>query len=1761
MAQQAVDSMKASTLFDKINNATSEENLLTKKKATANSKENMDEFYVPDGGDGEGKATKKKLSIERIYQKKTQLEHILLRPDTYIGSIESVSQPMWVLDEDGSHMVLRDITYVPGLYKIFDEILVNAADNKQRDPNMNCIKIDIDPANNKIKIWNNGRGIPVVEHKEHKMFVPTMIFGHLLTSSNYDDSEKKVTGGRNGYGAKLCNIFSKKFIIETSYKECKQGFRQTWTDNMQKTKEPTITDAKEDDFTAVTFYPDLEKFKMDTLDKDTVDLFTRRAYDIAGACKGVKVILNGKRVPIKNFNDYVNLFVKDKVDEAGAPIKVVHEIVNDRWEVAVTMSEKGFQQASFVNSIATTKGGRHIDHVADQVVKKLIEVVAKKNKGGIQIKPFQVKNHLWVFVNCQIENPTFDSQTKENMTLQPKAFGSKCALSEKFITQVSKCGIIESILSWMKFKAQAELSKKCSSSKQNKLKGVPKLDDANDAGTRHSLECTLILTEGDSAKSLAVAGLGVIGRDRYGVFPLRGKVLNVREATHKQIMENAEINNVVKIMGLQFNKKYTDPGELKTLRYGKLMIMTDQDQDGSHIKGLLINFIQHFWPNLLKQNVVVQFITPIVKVTKGHEELSFYSLPEFEEWKQATSNWNTWKIKYYKGLGTSTAKEAKEYFSDMNRHKIEFKYGGAEDDASINLAFNKKKVEERKEWLLNWMEEKKRRAEMGLPGLYLYGKNTKTITFNDFINRELILFSNMDLERSIPSLVDGLKPGQRKVLFTCLKRNLVNKEIKVAQLAGSVAELSAYHHGEASLMSTIVNLAQTFVGSNNLNLLQPIGQFGTRLHGGKDASSPRYIFTMLSPLTRILFNINDEPLLNYLYDDNLRIEPEWYCPIIPMVLVNGAEGIGTGWSTKIPNYDIREIVANIKRLIDGEDPQTMLPSYKNFKGTIVMIGDNRYIVNGEISVIDDQTVEITELPIRKWTQDYKEDVMEPMMTATEKQPQLIMDYKEYHTDTTVKFQIKMTSENLAKSEEIGLHKVFKLQNSLTTNSMVLFDRYGGIKRYNSVEEILREFYDLRLEMYRKRKSYLEGVYAAESLKMDNIARFIMEKIAGTVSIEDKKKKDLIEMLVRRKYDSDPVKAWKAAQNKGKTTEEDLNEDHEDQESGPDFNYILSMPLWNLTNEKKEELLAKRDAKAKELMDLRRKSPMDLWKDDLEQFLEELDKVEQQERDDDAVGMPGGPTKGKSSKVVAKKVKKALPEVKPTPMSRRVEPKIDSAMKRKAEGPKVKKEKKDGNILDFVKIEDESSEPMSLADRLKLKGSPVDAIKGEKKVMKAKEPKEKAPRAKKASGSPSKRGKKRNPWSDDSAESDIEALSDTDMDGSFIGTVIPRDGPKRAAAQKAKYTFDLDDEIESEESETEIKTTTDSKADAAATRSDNSDDESFKMSGDGSDDSDFKVAKKTKAPAKKASSGNQLKAASNAEIGAAVIAKKPEVAKKKVAPKESNLDLGAPNRYEPTKKKKAIVDSDSDTSIACKKNETAKRKAPIFDSDSDISSAPQKAIPAKKRAAVKSDSDSEFSGASDNDVPKSASTNDDEWLRITGKAPEKASQSTMDKQKTKDSEPIMFDESDNDDKASAPVEQLYKPIKSLKPADDKSKAKKPAGEKKPRAPKKTTENKEPKDKKTAGKKKKNPWSDDSDDEKPKKKTVKKRPTKTNSDLEDSSDDKEKAPKKSKKSASTDDEFEVSGLDGDISIPPPVSRGGRARAPVKYNFGDSDSEDFE
>ena len=1216
------------------------------------------------------KKKSKKETIEEQYQKVTQYEHILKRPDSYIGSIEFQKEKLWVYNSETEQLEFRDVKYVPGLFKIFDEILVNAADNYQNDKSMKYIKVEIDRKNNRIKVKNGGKGIPIEIHKKYKMYVPQLIFGNLLTSSNYNDDVKKVTGGRNGYGAKLTNIYSKTFIVETADESTGKKYYQKFYDNMLKFNEPIIEDYSKEDFTCITFEPDLPRFGMTELDDDIVALFEKRVFDMAGVTpKTVSVYLNGKKLKVKNFEDYIRMYLEASKEEDEMDPPIVYESPHERWEVGMSLSESQFQQVSFVNAISTTKGGKHVDYCVEKIIKVIMEKIAKKDK-NLNIKPQHIKQHLWIFVNCLIENPVFSSQTKETLTSKKEDFGSEFEFSDTFLKNVIKTNIVERCLRYAKTREEEKNLRKLNSGtkKTARLIGIEKLDDANWAGTKNSSKCTLILTEGDSAKSLAMAGIEVVGRDAFGCFPLRGKLLNVRECSTHKILKNQEIQYLMKILGIKIGETYTD---VKNLRYGSILIMTDQDVDGSHIKGLIINFIHTFWPSLIKLNGFMrQFITPILKASKGKEVKSFYTIPEYEKWvKSLHNNTKGWKIKYYKGLGTSSNKEAQEYFANIQRHRIDFEYKDERDDESIDMAFNKKKAEERKNWLMNF--------DPNTPPLNL---DVSKISYNKFINRELILFSMYDNQRSIPSVCDGLKPSERKILYGCFKKNL-REEIKVAQLVGYISEHTAYKHGEQSLAGTIVAMAQNFVGSNNINLLMPNGQFGTRNKGGKDCASSRYIFTELNKVTRHLFNQNDSPLMDYIFEEGQKIEPNWYLPIIPMILVNGCEGIGTGWRSQLPCFNPHEIVRSLKSKLKGNGFTKLEPWYKGYQGEIKENPQNKgnYIVTGKYHWDEEnpKKVIITEIPIKKWTEDYKyflqelmgieiisrnndeskgqkkkgkgngrkrsQDNSEDEEKQKKKKKEIIVeDLRENHTYNRVCFEVTLLDEYAKKfkqDEELFI-KTFNLQTTINIKNMVLFSPEGKLKKYNSIEEILETFYGLRLKYYHLRKDYMISVLKKEVATLSNKARFIKMVIEDELIIKRKKRAVLVNELYDLKFDTQTM-----LNEKKQKTKEEINREHELQNSGEkgenqneenpsdneqenqskdkikpkvpikEYDYLLNMNLWSLTHEKIEELLKQKELKEKELSVLEQTEVETLWDNDLDNLEEELTKYENMEEED------------------------------------------------------------------------------------------------------------------------------------------------------------------------------------------------------------------------------------------------------------------------------------------------------------------------------------------------------------------------------------------------------------------------------------------------------------------------------------------------------------------------------------------------------------------
>jgi DNA topoisomerase-2 len=1173
---------------------------------------------------------KVKKTVEEKYKKYELLEHILALPDTYIGSIEPQKINTYVYNDVSKKMEEKELIYIPGFLKIFDEVIVNAIDHSMRlkseqshkddVKHVKNIKITIDKNTGYITVYNDGNGVDIKKHSSYgELWIPEMIFGELLTSTNYDKNEEKIWGGKNGYGSKLANIFSKEFTIETVDHYEKKIYIQTFRNNMTERDVPTVKACSKLPYTQITFLPDYEKFGIKNITDDIYELFHRRVLDAcATTSKDVSVTFNGEKLSIKDFEKYCELFL-DKKEQP-----YVYEACGERWEVVASISKNGtFEHISFVNGINTIRGGKHIDYITNMITKNLVEMASSKKKKTI--KPQHVKDNLIIFVKSLIVNPSFDSQSKETLTTPVAKFGSKCELSDKFYDKLFKQGIVDKAINLTEFYDKKKLVK-TDGKKISKII-VPKLDDANLAGTKHSAECTLILTEGDSAKTMAIAGLSVIGRDRYGVFPLRGKILNVKDATLQKISDNNEITAIKKILGLEQNKKYTD---ISQLRYGSIMIMTDQDHDGSHIKGLIFNIFQSMWHELYEfKGFLTSMLTPIIKATSSRGEIiEFYNMTDYEKWSETDVAKRGWKIKYYKGLGTSSDQEAKEYFKNMK--KIVYKYDNNSDEV-IDLAFNKKRADDRKDWLANYNKDD------------VLDYNKLEVDFKTFIDKDLIHFSNRDLQRSINHLCDGLKESTRKILFACFKRRLYTNEIKVAQLSGYVSEVSAYHHGETSLQQAIVGMAQIFVGTNNINLLMPNGQFGSRCQGGQDASSARYIFTVLSKLTRLIYKEEDNVILKYQDDDGQQIEPEYYIPVIPMILVNGGIGIGTGYSTNVPQFNPKEIIGICKNIcdfikiadikinsvedlelindtIDAMDIVELIPYFLGFKGSIEKTDKNSYISKGIYNWIDEQTVEITELPVGIWTEDYKE-MLENMITNNQNN---LKSFENHYTSKNVKFILHFNANSKSLLEG-KFDVLFKLSSSknLSINNMHLFNESGSIYKYDTTVEIIKQWAEVRVKKYYERKLYqikaLENDHTLLSAKI----RFIIDVIQGNIQIMNKKMKDIAIRLSELNYPKISCK--------------DITEDDNDTDI-QDYQYLLKMPISQLTYDRKIILEKEVEDVGNKLNNLKNTNIEDLWLSDLQELevaWDEHKSMIELELDNDSKGIVNTKTKKRTNKMQAK----------------------------------------------------------------------------------------------------------------------------------------------------------------------------------------------------------------------------------------------------------------------------------------------------------------------------------------------------------------------------------------------------------------------------------------------------------------------------------------------------------------------------------------------
>lgn len=1163
-------------------------------------------------------STEVKQRTEELSYRRLQLQQqILLRPDTYIGSVKRVRSidPIWVHLND--KIVQRSVAFTEGYIRLFIEVVSNAIDNVWRSQQFKIparyIKINIDVANNSFSVWNDGKPIPLNIHSEEKIYIPELIFGNLLTSSNYNDNEERKTSGKNGYGVKLCNIFSTEFQVEC-FNPDYGIYTQKWQKNMEsrgegnldktKSKFPKTAEDGKSGYTCITWKPELSRFDMKELDKETLSVIEKYIIDTAmTVCPNrVKVLYNDKEIVMNDHKDYVKYYFKGELPEETL-------VLAGKDTNAIVCPYNEFTQISFVNGINTKDGGVHVDAWCEALFRPIVNKLngikedskeeKKENKKGVKGKKTaptkekalnvdirDIKKNFFIFVYASVDKPQFDNQSKTRLNNPAPEVEVKAAA----ISKLMKWRFIELIKETQKLKEMFGL--KNETERKRGFVRVEGLDDANNAGKPgKSHQCILCITEGLSAKTFVVQGMkygiqGVSGRDFIGVLPIRGKFINARNASVNTLKKNKEVKGIIQSLGLQYGVDYTLEENRKRLRYGKLCLATDADDDGLHITGLLYNFFSALFPTLLKVEGFFYFMrTPILKVKIGKKNTkSFYFQSEAKKYIEE-NNIKKNAIKYYKGLGTSNASDVKD---DFGRRIVELRTD-EEGEKLVDNIFSKEKGKSdfRKNWLTTFDPE----IEMKSDSIKDY--DVEKLDIKNFINHELINFSIEDCKRSIPCITDGFKDSHRKVMYSAFKRNLrySGEALKVAQFAGYVAEHSNYHHGETILYDTITRLAQRFVGSNNIPLLFNDGQFGSRLEMGKDAANGRYIHTKLDMLTRLLYREEDEAFLPDREDDGILVEKQYYIPIVPMILVNGCNtGIGTGWSCSVPSYNINDIISWIRLWIDEiendinnpdklviVDKPTLIPWYRNFKGTIEVDG-KKVITKGVIkkdpgsSKNQGNNYIITELPIGKKNMGiakYKEKLEELKEKGT------VKSIKDHSTEDEAKFTI-----TLDDSEELEGDKLLDklgLIDYLYTSNMVLFDIEGKLKKYSNINNILEEFCEERMRLYKTRKEGIIKSMEDELKYMHNKAKFVKEVVDKKLVLNDKDDDTLNEELKKRGYDK-------------KVTEEKSS-----------YDYLLSMQMRSMTKVKLESLDKEiKDLKIR-LENYKNTSVYDIWRNELKEL--------------------------------------------------------------------------------------------------------------------------------------------------------------------------------------------------------------------------------------------------------------------------------------------------------------------------------------------------------------------------------------------------------------------------------------------------------------------------------------------------------------------------------------------------------------------------------
>lgn len=988
-------------------------------------------------------------------------EHILLRPDVYVGSNDILETKIFVMKDDKIIIVKEFVNRA--LLHCIREILYNALDHRWRSKTKTEISVEFD--GEIFTIRNTGDPISLDkevfthvdsethEVKRQELYFPEAYFGFYCTGSNYDDTKEIKTSGKNGMGAKIVNVLSKLFYVE-----CCDGnkvYKQSYINKYSEKTEPEISISPSEPYVRISFVPDYKEF-FKWKDNNIIDGYLKKlCYDCAVVSR-YPVYYNKIQVPIKDYKSYLQLY----------NIEIVNEIEiskNDIHVVFLEVQKGSILNISFVNGNFVTLGD-HIKIVRNTTLRAICEYLNKEfdipDENKLNIK--NINHNFFFYITIFKKGLQYTSQTKEEVATKIEY---EFKITKSMESVIKKWKLYSNVYDMIVAKIKKTF---------NPYKLI-KLEDANLAG-KDSLSCTLFITEGLSAKAFAVEGITVLGgRDKYGVFPIKGKFLNVTKASDMKVLMNKEVISLQTVLGIEKGKDYNTEENRRKLRYGKVDLLTDNDSDGKHIKGLLLNFFHYINRSLFDIGFVQCTNTPILRIyTSETKFTNLYTIPSFEGING--------KVKYYKGLGShSSGKEIEDVFS--NQMITKFKLS---DDCNriFDVMFATGYESDRKEIIIEAIAR----------GTNVAPVSEKSCT--EFLMNEFVDFQKDTLKRNIPDFIDGLKEAQRKVLYTLLE--MPKKEVNVSKLSGIVSQRTNYHHGNEPLESVIVNLAQNFCGANNIPLLEPIGQFGTRNDNGKDASAGRYISVKLNNYFRKCYCI--ESMLEYSEAEGEKVEPVRFFPPIPYYVINGCDNISPGFRSFIPPYNIKDVIEDIMNILDNKERKELIPFYKGYKGDITMTSTDEFIMEGICFPESSKVTRVAEIPVTTSFSDYKQ-----MLKEYESQKR-ISNLKDYSTGNDIDLRFKNISLEI---EDLKLTKVFHLNNLFVLKDDIPV-------KYKTISDLLKDFVDtMKYTLETRKKLELETLNKEISLLSQKV-KFIKDVRTDQIDIKQHTE-DIINRLKELEY--------------------------------------------------------------------------------------------------------------------------------------------------------------------------------------------------------------------------------------------------------------------------------------------------------------------------------------------------------------------------------------------------------------------------------------------------------------------------------------------------------------------------------------------------------------------------------------------------------------------------------------------------------------------